>query len=642
MASSVDSSLFPPNLSSSSGGDLEPESAENLAEYPPYAASEGVETDIVTPPGTVLNLRWNYNQQILLDFYQKLMVPNFPIQDELEPLENFLVALKAGSHHPFELDIVVGLDGEVPELLSSPPAASEWKGSSPVGLNRGDFKVPSIVGGIITEYYPEPNCGLITYLLVNRLFRGSGVAGFLVNYSRQVLSQNAKARGHLSGCDAIFLETNSAKKIQSQHDVIDPRSRHAILHRYGCRLVDFDYIAPPLSPQHHKVDFLLLTVLLTDHIPHDGTSYYVPSSLVINYVTALWKMAVELERTNIDLNTEPDFRQMIEQLESRERIPLLDLPWGGGRPWTLINMSEDLDIDLLVQFYREFMMDPSEPDPDPLQNWIRYLSEDEQGRLRLADFHVVVAVDLTCSPPLVCGGVAFEYYYKANTGLCTYLFVKAETRRLGLGKLLMNDVQNILDLNAKDRGHLAGCNVVFYEVELVGDDDHAHQFLYRRGLRQLEYDYFTPPFALTDYAKPYLLAVLITDRIPVDADSKNPYLPVPLVRRSIEAIWATAADRGYLKDYQNDRHFSYMMRQCQALQDDNNNNVPIIAERTLPWRRRRDRTSSMTLLHTIDDEIKGSSDSKPAPQRNLERKLALSSRSDTTVSRPFRSSSRTS
>lgn len=556
------------------------------------------------------------------------MVPNFPIQDELEPLENFLVALKAGSTHPFELDIVVVLDGDVPELLNSPPAASEWKGSAPVGLVRTDFKSPSIVGGIITEYYPEPNCGLITYILVNRLFRGSGVAGFLMNYSREVLDQNAKARGHLSGCDAIFLETNSAKKVHAQHDVIDPRARHAILHRYGCRLLDFDYIAPPLSPQHPKVDFLLLTVLLTDHIPHDGTSYYVPSSLVISYVTSLWRMAVELERTNIDLETDPDFRQMIEQLESRERIPLLDLPWGGGRPWTLIDMSEDLDIDLLVQFYREFMMDPSQPDPEPLQNWIRYLSDDEQSRLRLADFHVVVAVDLTVSPPQVCGGVAFEYYYKSNTGLCTYLFVQAESRRLGLGKMLMNDVQSILDLNAKDRGHLAGCNVVFYEVELVGDDDHAHQFLYRRGLRQVEFDYFTPPFALTDYAKPYLLAVLMTERIPTDPVSKNPYLPVPLLRRSIEAIWATAADRGYLKDYKNDRHFSYMMRQCTALAEDNNNLVPIITEQTLPWRRRRDRTSSINLLQTtIDTELPRSSSASARSSLSLPPSLSSSSSS---------------
>lgn len=588
-------------MAASSSSDPKPD-AEEFPAYPPYAAAEGPDTNIRTPPGTVINLRWNYNQQILLDFYQKLMVPNFPIQDELEPLENFLVALKAGSEHPFEMDIVIVLDGELPELLNSPPAAAEWKGSSPVGLTKGDFKPPAIVGGIITEYYTEPNCGLITYLLVNKNFRGSGVAGFLINYSREVLDQNAKARGHLSGCDAIFLETNSAKKVRADHDVIDPRSRHAILHRYGCRLVDFDYIAPPLSPQHPKVDFLLLTVLLTDHIPHDGTSYYVPSSLVINYVTSLWKMANELERTECDIETDPDFHQMIEQLESREKIPLLDLPWGGGRPWTLIDLSEDLDIDLLVQFYREFMMDSSEPDPEPLQNWIRYLSEDEQSRLRLADFHVIVAVDLTVSPPRVCGGVAFEYYYRANTGLCTYLFVHPESRRLGLGKMLMDDVQNTLDLNAKDRGHLAGCNVVFYEVELVGNDKDAHSFLYRRGLRQVEFDYFTPPFALTDYAKPYLLAVLMTERIPTDAETKNPYLPVPLLRRSIEAIWATATDRGYLKDYKTDRHFAYMMRQCSALAEDNKNLVPVITSKELPWRRRRDRTSSINLLNTIEQD----------------------------------------
>lgn len=53
---------------------------------------------------------------------------------------------------------------------------------------------------------------------------------------------------------------------------------------------------------------------------------------------------------------DPDFRRSIEQIELREKIPLLDLPWGAGKPWTLVDLWEDYDEDLLVRFYRELVV----------------------------------------------------------------------------------------------------------------------------------------------------------------------------------------------------------------------------------------------------------------------------------------------
>jgi hypothetical protein len=53
---------------------------------------------------------------------------------------------------------------------------------------------------------------------------------------------------------------------------------------------------------------------------------------------------------------DPDFRRSIEQIELREKIPLLDLPWGAGKPWTLVDLWEDYDEDLLVRFYRELIV----------------------------------------------------------------------------------------------------------------------------------------------------------------------------------------------------------------------------------------------------------------------------------------------
>lgn len=65
-------------------------------------------------------------------------------------------------------------------------------------------------GGITFEYYPSTNCGLLTYLIVHRSSRGQGLASVLVERAVHLLQQTARRRGHLAGCNAILLETNSA------------------------------------------------------------------------------------------------------------------------------------------------------------------------------------------------------------------------------------------------------------------------------------------------------------------------------------------------------------------------------------------------------------------------------------------------
>jgi hypothetical protein len=65
---------------------------------------------------------------------------------------------------------------------------------------------------------------------------------------------------YLPGCNAIFLEVSSAEKVTMKQDVVDPRMRHTIYHQIGFRLIDCEYIAPPLSPEFPKLKELFLTV----------------------------------------------------------------------------------------------------------------------------------------------------------------------------------------------------------------------------------------------------------------------------------------------------------------------------------------------------------------------------------------------
>lgn len=45
---------------------------------------------------------------------------------------------------------------------------------------------------------------------------------------------------------------------------------------------------------------------------------------------------------------------MMDQLNRREKIALLDLPW--ERPFTIVDLREHFDLELVVQFYQDMLL----------------------------------------------------------------------------------------------------------------------------------------------------------------------------------------------------------------------------------------------------------------------------------------------
>lgn len=221
-----------------------------------------------------------------------------------------------------------------------------------------------IGGGIAFEYFTDNNCGLLSFLVVSKKARGSGMASTLVTSAVERLERNAKERGNLPGCNAIFLETNSAAKITPQQDVMDPRVRHLIYHKIGFRMLEFDYVMPPITSNSRKLDCLLLTVYMTPHIPKmplDSNKYYLPNSTLKNFLHKYYKNSYLLGRLKHKPEEDNDFQRMMHQLDVRYQIPLLDLPWE-EKPWTYVDLYEDYDEDLLKKFYNELMVPNYPPD----------------------------------------------------------------------------------------------------------------------------------------------------------------------------------------------------------------------------------------------------------------------------------------
>jgi len=185
-----------------------------------------------------VNTAQNFDKDLISRFYNGLMKTNFPIADELEPVEVW--------HQ--QLD---------PSFQSS-QEARRYVMNQIVAIDKtkraGDHNI--IAGGISFEYYKEGNTALVTYFVVDPAYRRVGLVRELLRQATLILDAQAKIAGH-PNLAAILLETNKAGV---EDGVLLSTLRHEIQSRLGfCRLV-LNYIQPPLDEDMKPCPDLLLTI----------------------------------------------------------------------------------------------------------------------------------------------------------------------------------------------------------------------------------------------------------------------------------------------------------------------------------------------------------------------------------------------
>jgi GNAT superfamily N-acetyltransferase len=161
-------------------------------------------------------------------------------------------------------------------------------------------------------------------------------------------------------------------------------------------------------------------------------------------------------------------------------------------------------------------------------------SEIEEKRRQLLlpyDFHLFVAAD---RPDRVLATVSGVYLAGINSGFITYLAVRQEARRRGLGQRVRRALVEAFREDARRSGH-ADLNWVLGEVRT---DGHWLKSLVRnRGAIIFDLTYYHPGMLL-ESAPSYALY-----REPVGDNRRD--LPVDEVRRIIYAVWR----RGYRVRY---------------------------------------------------------------------------------------------
>ena len=82
---------------------------------------------------------------------------------------------------------------------------------------------------------------------------------------------------------------------------------------------------------------------------------YLPSQALKTFIQDQWLNAFKQGHLKWDPTVDPDLLRMLKQLNLRANIGCLDLPWSSGA-YTLIDIWNDYDEDLLKNFYNELMV----------------------------------------------------------------------------------------------------------------------------------------------------------------------------------------------------------------------------------------------------------------------------------------------
>ena len=131
-------------------------------------------------------LKKSFSKELLVRYYDELLVPLIPFEDERDSLNKIQSGLK------------------------TPPEKLQAENSRPslnvclITSKGGENEDKILYGAVQFEYYFGPNCGLMNYLLVNENYRGRGWPKSFVSIVQAKLEVIAKDFGHLAGLIQLF------------------------------------------------------------------------------------------------------------------------------------------------------------------------------------------------------------------------------------------------------------------------------------------------------------------------------------------------------------------------------------------------------------------------------------------------------
>lgn len=141
-----------------------------------------------------------------------------------------------------------------------------------------------LAGGICYEWYRSGSGVLVTYIAVGRPFRRRGLTRLLF---ASALERLRRETGHSPGAALpVFAETEMPHPGETEVERELARARLNMLARLGFRILDFDYIQPPLSSGKSAVSGLRLLCYVPSPALH---AVCMPSARIEAFLSAFYK-----------------------------------------------------------------------------------------------------------------------------------------------------------------------------------------------------------------------------------------------------------------------------------------------------------------------------------------------------------------
>ena len=204
-----------------------------------------------------VSMKESFDLELLTRFYNEIMIPNFPLEEERDDLEDWIYCLDPASSNQNQNQPYPSMD--VLLLIEKDPQSTKDEDTT--------TSTTTIVVGVAFEYYKQAQCGLLSYMVVPKEFRRLGIMKSLhpvACYAMQLLHNEHTGN---SAIRAILAETNTPEAGDVPASVI--RKRHEILYQLGYRHLRFPYIQPALAEDAESFDDIILLI----YAPDDSSSH---------------------------------------------------------------------------------------------------------------------------------------------------------------------------------------------------------------------------------------------------------------------------------------------------------------------------------------------------------------------------------
>jgi hypothetical protein len=283
-------------------------------------------------PLQLVSMKESFNLELLSRFYNELMIPNFPLEEERDDLDDWVYCLDPAQKiskqqneeqpHP-SMDVILLVKREQRGALLLP-----------VEENTMSTTRMTIVAGVAFEYYKQAQCGLLSYMIVSDEFRRLGIMRSLhpvACHAMQLLHQEHYFSATIAGgtnnettisptIKAILAETNTPEAGDVPPAVI--RKRHEILYQLGYRHLKFPYIQPALAEDMESFDEIILLM----YSPNGARHTTIGTEILHDYVVDFFQSVTGYDNDSY----KQDWYYKLVEWFWRENIStdiLQDLPW---------------------------------------------------------------------------------------------------------------------------------------------------------------------------------------------------------------------------------------------------------------------------------------------------------------------------